>query len=134
MRKIILLLILLSFLLVLPSIKAEVGCCENTTLGFLCQEVDRTECNPAYQFSQYTCENTDFCKTGCCVSDAGCAVTTGSLCQGENATFLEGNSECTIDDCAMVCCIIGTEAIVMPQARCEKEAERANLEPVIVRT
>ena len=134
MRRIILFLFLFTFFLFLPSIKAEVGCCENTSLGFLCQEVDRTECNPIFQFSQYACANTGFCKTGCCVSDAGCAVTTGSLCQGNATEFLEGNSECTIDDCAMVCCIIGTEAIVMPKARCEKEAERANLEPVIVRT
>jgi len=81
------------------------ACCEKNNNGNFCTYRPQSECNTNFRISPTECEETDFCKKGCCIGNSGtCAANTPkSNCQGN---WFE-NANCNIQECKRGCCILG---------------------------
>jgi len=88
-------------------------CCEKTTKGAWCQDVDdKTKCatgeglNPP---AATRCDSTSFCRLGCCFdSQKGtCAPNTAKkTCEDRGGTW-NNNADCRISQCEKGCCVLG---------------------------
>src|SRR3989344_8356284 len=61
----------ISFSLSSPIVNAEQVCCEKTTSGEYCQTADSTQCAAGSSMAPTSCEQTSFCKSGCCAGIGG---------------------------------------------------------------
>ena len=108
---------------------AEQVCCEQTTSGDFCQYTDQTQCAPGAAFAATSCDQTSFCKPGCCVDQDGDGYCYGNYakatCEQEfNGKFTDDPTCEQTLECAEGCCVIGTQAAYVTEARCK--AETAN--------
>ena len=101
------------------------GCCERTNTGLYCTTAEDTECEAGANFAPTACEQTSFCKLGCCYSsDEGrCFRSTPRAACGKeaNSTWQE-STDCSIPQCKKGCCTIGDQASYVTEVRCKRTA------------
>ena len=113
----------------LPNFTKEVKaqenkeCCEKTVSGDFCVYTSASQCDKTKQHSLTTCENTDYCSTGCCFdSDSGECFNNvaNSECKGQDErTFQVG--ECSqIPQCSIGCCQLSNQAFISTLTKCKQ--------------
>lgn len=122
---IILLTILTGTLLVEASI-----CCEKKLNGAWCQEVEsETECDTQYEFSLASCEQTNFCKTGCCYDSLNGVCSDSSV--EKQCTNLGGkwSGSCSENRmCEEGCCKLDRNTEWLTRGECLIKSEGVNRE------
>lgn len=107
------------------SVSAAPVCCEKTKKGDFCQYVDETECSGLN--APTTCDQTSFCRPGCCFDREGdgyCyANYPRALCTtGYKGVFSTNDASCgAVPECQMGCCMIGSQAVFTTEIQCRKQ-------------
>ena len=100
------------------------SCCQKTKSGASCVFTNATECDPNLLQAPTSCDQTSFCKPGCCFNEnsGNCFKNTPrSLCQSQsNSTWKEGAS-CDIPQCTKGCCVLSNECSFTTLTRCKRE-------------
>lgn len=117
----------------LIGIASATYCCERTTSGAYCQNVDsQSECavgvssitGEAYRSIPASCEATSYCKPGTCINqqEGTCMSNTAQIiCEG-NYGFWSPNAVSSLPQCKAGCCIMGTQAAFVTQVTCNRLA------------
>ncbi len=96
-------------------------CCEKTEGGDSCVYTSGDSCDSDYLTAPTSCEQTSYCKPGCCVSELGvCSKSVGqATCESlEGYSWYEGTA-CEIDACQEECCVIGeAQCFLSTEAYC----------------
>lgn len=106
------------------SVQAEEQnvCCEQTISGDSCVYTSESNCDPDSLQASTSCEQTSFCKAGCCISDVGkCSkgVAQATCDNIEGYSWQEG-SACEVDACEKNCCVIAeSQCSYTTEAHCE---------------
>lgn len=91
----------------------NLACCERTNSAEPCRYTQKSNCDPAYDIREFqTCEESDICKTGCCIApDGSCSkqVSKGTCEALEGYTF-DPDANCNIPKCSKGCCVLGGAA------------------------
>lgn len=98
------------------------GCCAETKTGNTCQYSPIEDCVEEALQSPNLCENTLFCKPGCCFSgNTGIcnAVTPKITCDNSGGRWY---TSCNIQECERACCILGSQAKFTTERNCEAES------------
>lgn len=116
--------VFLSTILSAKDVSAAQVCCEKTKSGDFCSYVDESEC--AGLKAPTTCDQTNFCKPGCCFDKQGdgfCyANYAKALCtSGEGGVFSDDASCTSVNECSLGCCIIGNQALYTTEIKCKSE-------------
>ena len=110
------------------DVEAAQVCCQKTVNDGFCEQVEETECASDSQRAPTSCEQTSFCKTGCCASGDGYCYSNypKALCESSdvNGRFSSDSSCETVNECKTGCCVIGGQASFITKSRCI--AETAN--------
>ena len=96
-------------------------CCEETVSGDTCVYTGESNCVEGTLQASTTCEQTAFCKAGCCISDVGkCSKGVAkSTCEDADYTWQEG-SDCAVDTCQKNCCVIAeSQCSYTTETNCE---------------
>jgi hypothetical protein len=105
-------------------VKAEESnlCCEKTKGGDSCVYTAGESCDSDYLTAPTSCEQTSYCKPGCCVSDLGvCSKSVGqATCESiDGYSWYEG-AACEIDACQKECCVVGeAQCFLSTEAYCK---------------
>ncbi len=112
----------LSFIVVLPSIKAEASdintCCKITNSNEFCVSgIKKDQC--ANGFSEFTtCENVPGCDVtslGCCEIAGSCnSQTTEFSCKAVSGVFHKGVECGELSQCQSACCVVGSQCTFRP--------------------
>ncbi|MFH1637057.1 MAG: hypothetical protein ABIB71_01380 [Candidatus Woesearchaeota archaeon] len=124
--KLKILIALLALLALSGSVYAIEGCCELTTDGAYCRYVEGSECPEGSAFVPTACEQTAFCKIGCCFSaDEGRCYrnTPRATCVEEGATW-DADALCGISQCKKGCCVLGDQAAFITEVQCKHLSEQ----------
>ncbi|MEK6936208.1 MAG: hypothetical protein AABW67_05450, partial [Nanoarchaeota archaeon] len=116
---------------ILPMVSAaDTGnvCCAETTTGKYCEEVISSECKPGAQQAPSACEETSFCKKGCCQSPANGLCSAGTPKSKCNSTWYE-DAFCNVKTCQYGCCVIGNNAIFTNEKNCNFESSAFGVTP-----
>ena len=124
----VILMSILYFSYAIKPVTANEVCCEKTTDGSYCVYGSGSNCDSGYKKATTTCEQTSFCKLGCCydmdegqcytsVSEAKCLSTAG----GEWSTdkTCEG-----VTECQKGCCILGSQCSQRTEQSCALETAK----------
>ena len=88
----------------------NLACCERTISGEACRYTQTSNCDVNYKVGEFqTCEDSTFCKPGCCISPNGdCSkqVSKGTCDALEGYTF-DADATCNIAKCNKGCCVLG---------------------------
>jgi len=108
------------FLFLISFVCAENnGCCLLTDAGDSCRYTTESNCVDVF-FSGALCENTDSCRTGCCVSSEGCFEETGAYtCDLNSGDFFDGQECSSLSACQMTCCKVGSDYSFMNAGECQ---------------
>jgi len=121
MKKIFLLIIISILLVGIVSAVGVEYCCEKTTEGAWCLNVeDESRCITPKDPPATSCESTSYCKLGCCINskEGGCKRNTPKkTCEENGGTWKEG-AKCDISQCQKGCCILGDIGEWTTQAEC----------------
>ncbi|MFA4887861.1 MAG: hypothetical protein WC595_06645, partial [Candidatus Nanoarchaeia archaeon] len=120
-----------------PIALAAPVCCEKTKTNEFCQYVDESQCQTglrdlsepskgSYALAPTSCANTNFCKPGCCYDKEGdgyCyANYPRSTCETQYSGKFSIDEGCSkTPECALGCCVLGTQAFLSTEVRCKKE-------------
>ncbi len=100
------------------------SCCQKTKTGSSCVFTNASECDSSFLSAPTSCDQTSFCKTGCCFNEnsGNCFKNTPrSLCESQsNSTWKEG-ADCNILPCTKGCCVLSNECSFVTQTRCKRE-------------
>ncbi len=103
----------------------ESVCCEKDNSGNYCSYVPVSQCTGGDVLNASTrCDQSIFCKPGCCASDDGFCYSSSprALCEnGYNGSYSIDNSCSAVNECKLGCCIIGTQAAYTTRNRCINE-------------
>ncbi len=110
------------------DVQAGQVCCEKTKEPNVryCDYVDENECAPGSQSVPTSCEQTSFCKTGCCAGIGGYCYDNypKALCEQQyNGRYTGGDCSAT-NECKKGCCVIGTEASYTTKNKCISETQK----------
>jgi len=97
-------------------------CCEQTTGGQSCQYTSLDECNATAASSAVTCEQTSYCKGGCCISTEGkCSKNVPkSTCEATPDYEWYDDVDCNIAQCEKQCCSVANSICAYTtSAHCE---------------
>jgi hypothetical protein len=105
---------------IFPLVSAEeIGCCQKTLANEYCVVSAKSQCSPERLFATNTqCEQTSFCKLGCCVDDSSGTCdknTIKSQCQG----VWTNDKNCNLEQCQLGCCDLGNSGILATEKQCE---------------
>lgn len=108
-----------------PLVSAEeIGCCQKTLANEYCVVSTKGQCSPERLFAANTqCEQTSFCKLGCCVDDSSGTCdknTIKSQCQG----VWTNDKNCNLEQCQLGCCDLGNSGILATEKQCEIYTEQ----------
>jgi len=106
-------------------------CCEKTKDGAWCQITKPSNCDTTKFLSSPTsCDSTSFCKSGCCYdsSEGICMTNTPQRVCQESKGVWDTDEKCSISQCQLGCCILGTQAAFTTLVRCKKLSANYNLE------
>ena len=115
------------------SVQAANVCCEQTKDNEYCQYVDETQCAGGSKMAPTSCDQTSYCKLGCCYDKEGEGYCYSSypraMCEKQYSGIFVDEQNCNkVSECEKGCCIIGTQADFVTENRCKKEtAEFADL-------
>ena len=112
----------------IPLISALEGCCEITKIGNICQTTELANCDASYRKAPTSCELTDFCQLGCCISSTTGLCNeraTKTECERRNGIF-KNDEACNVQECRKGCCIIGSDAIWTTETNCKWEGNTQN--------
>ena len=110
---------------ILPMISAQGSfagwaCCEKNNNGAFCTYRPKSECNSAFSISPNECEETNFCKPGCCIGNSRiCNVNTAKT--NCNGIWFE-QASCNIQECKKGCCVLGDESKFITEKECQIKA------------
>lgn len=108
-------------------------CCEKTTGGAFCQNVnDKSQCDttstcgtgsnahPCKSLSTF-CASTSFCSPGTCVNqqEGTCMPSTQAVCQQNNG-FWSPKKKSELPQCQLGCCLTGDQAFFVTSVACTK--------------
>ncbi|MFH0936344.1 MAG: hypothetical protein V1815_01540 [Candidatus Woesearchaeota archaeon] len=113
-----------SVYLVQPVNAQQKACCEKTNSNQYCQYTTVDQCNQNYNIAYTSCEQTSYCKLGCCYNsnEGRCFKNTPrSLCSSQNSTWRE-DVNCEIAQCSKGCCVLSNECSFVTQTQCKKAA------------
>ncbi|MBM3199583.1 hypothetical protein FJZ53_01510 [Candidatus Woesearchaeota archaeon] len=110
-------------------------CCEKTAKGDYCFYGDSSNCDPAFKYAATRCEQTDYCKLGCCydMNEGTCYKSVPqSKCLGVQDAEWYTDATCdTVSACSLGCCTIGSQCKLTTQQSCALEtAKHPDLEMV----
>ena len=100
------------------------GCCEETTEGFSCQNVEESQCEEDAKFAPTSCSSTSYCKTGTCVHTVTgeCKPNTPRInCEEQGGEWKDQDPE-EIPICQNGCCLYGTKTAFVNQVECKQIA------------
>lgn len=123
MKKIIIIVLIVSFLLASGIATAQNACCELTKSGDACVVTDASNCSPNGKVAFTSCEQTSFCQIGCCYSsdEGSCSQNTPrASCEQEEGTSFVNSPSCAIPACSKGCCTIGDQAFFVTQTQCKQ--------------
>ena len=131
--------------LLAPSVGAQASpwpafnvCCEKTQSDAWCINTLEENCdlsfnalaNRTLRKTPTSCEATSFCSPGCCYdSQEGLCMenTPQKVCNDANGTWMD-DEECSIPQCDLGCCVLGTQASFVTLTRCKRLAGLYGLE------
>lgn len=107
----------------------NLGCCERTTSGESCRYTDVDGCDSDFKVGEFQrCEDTSFCKVGCCVSPEGSCSKQVSKSTCESAGreyFWDPNADCSLPRCEKGCCVLGgAECSLSTEKKCSELTSR----------
>lgn len=108
-------------------------CCERTTGGAWCMNMDsQSECDTTggLKAEPTFCESTSYCRMGCCYDskEGTCSTNTAKkTCENGGGTW-SNNADCEIEQCEEGCCIVGETAFWNTLTVCKKYASIYGLE------
>lgn len=117
----ILIFAIFSVYLIEPASAQQDVCCERTKTGEFCQYTDQSKCDTNYGYAQTTCDQTSYCKLGCCYdSVAGSCFknTPLSTCKFYKGNFSQ-DPNCSISECQKSCCVLGSECSYITEKKCK---------------
>ena len=95
------------------------GCCLLTSAGDSCVYTTENNCAEDF-FNGVLCENTDSCRTGCCISEEGCFEETADYtCSLNSGEFFDDQICSAFETCQMTCCKVGTDYSFMNSGECQ---------------
>ncbi len=106
------------------EVQAAQVCCEKTRgeNPRFCETVDETECDPLSQRAPTSCDQTSFCKTGCCAASDGFCYSNYPQALCEKSPQINGDytpGQCAdVSQCKLGCCLIGTQALFTTKSNC----------------
>jgi hypothetical protein len=112
----------LTFVTVSVSAQGVTTCCERTTEGAYCQDVNPSQCDSSYLSSPTSCDSTSFCQLGTCYdSDEGLCMerTPKRACEEANGLWTSDDNP---PQCDLGCCVLGEQASFTTLQRCKKLA------------
>ena len=94
-------------------------CCEKTKNGAWCQNDLSSNCDSNYKNSPTDCKDTDYCMTGCCVSQATgiCDINVPKANCDKNE--FQTDPSCNVQDCKKGCCTLGNNAQWITEKNCQ---------------
>lgn len=95
-------------------------CCEETVDGHTCEEVVPEACSSAFRSVPTSCESTEFCKLGCCISPTNGICNGGTSrrdCELSGGDYVQ-DPDCNVQECMKGCCTIGSETDWVTEANC----------------
>ncbi len=105
-----------------PVEAASDVCCEKTINGQTCFYGDSGNCDPSKQYAPTRCEQTSFCKTGCCyiLSEGQCYKSVPqSTCLNVEGSEWHTDATCEkVDECKLGCCTIGSQCKFTTEQSC----------------
>ncbi|MDD4878685.1 MAG: hypothetical protein PHO02_06675 [Candidatus Nanoarchaeia archaeon] len=116
--------LLIVFLISVSMAYAANGCAEKTKSGEWCVYTSEDNVEEGAKFTPTICEQTSYCKIGCCYSsDEGRCFknTPRAACTAEGATWNQ-DAMCSIDQCAKGCCVLGDQAFFVTEVKCKQTA------------
>jgi len=118
MKKIIFLVFLLALI---PLVSAEV-CCEKTIDNQYCILTDESNCDPNYRSNAASCEQTSYCKVGCCFSsdEGNCFKNTPEAACTQQEFSWTPDPNCNNAQCTKGCCTIGPESFFVTETKCKQ--------------
>jgi hypothetical protein len=105
-------------------------CAEKTTYDAWCQNVPLDEVNTAYRYLPTSCESTSYCSTGTCVNTLTGQCLTGpqATCDSTQGGFFYSEPKDEVAQCKTGCCLLGGEASLVEQVRCDTLGRDYNVE------
>ena len=97
-------------------------CCEKTTSGAFCQNVNNlSQCDNNYKSLSTFCSSTSFCADGTCINqqEGTCIPSTQSACENNNG-FWSSQPKTSLPQCQLGCCLIGDQAAFVTQVACNR--------------
>jgi hypothetical protein len=116
------LLLISSFNLISAQTFTSNVCCEKTKNGAWCQNTLANNCETGFRQTPTSCDATSFCKTGCCYdSQEGLCMenTPQKVCDDGGGSWVD-DTECSIPQCDLGCCVLGTQASFVTLTRCKR--------------
>ena len=119
--------------LIISNISAQQSvsvCCEKIKTGAWCQNTNENNCNTGFRVSPTSCDQTSYCKPGCCVDpDEGLCMenTPQKVCEESSGNWFDDN-QCNINQCSLGCCVLGDQASFVTLTRCKKLSAEFGLE------
>ena len=110
--------------------EAAQACCEKIQgKEEYCQNVDDSLCDKTFKYAATSCDQTSFCKTGCCFNPGEDGLCYSNYpktkCDVNKGVFDGTDSSCSSSaQCQEGCCVIGTEAFFVTEARCKSETKK----------
>jgi hypothetical protein len=113
------------------SIGAVTYCCEKTTSGAWCQNVNSeslcsTAINPLtnepFKKTAASCEATSYCRPGTCINgqEGICMPNTPQVVCSENYGYWSEKGKSELPQCQLGCCLIGDQAAFTTQIACNR--------------
>ncbi len=108
----------------LKEVKADGNvCCEQTVDGDNCIYTSQDNCDSSSLMASTSCEQTSYCKVGCCISDEGkCSKSVSkATCEGIEDYSWQDGATCEVDACKKNCCVIAeSQCSYTTEANCEQ--------------
>ena len=107
------------------SAEKNMACCQQTNSGENCRYTFADECNSNYQIGNFQfCEDSNFCKPGCCISPEGsCSKQVSKFtCENEGEGWVwADNANCELEQCQKGCCVLAeSECKFTTEKKCAK--------------
>src|SRR3989344_3981330 len=104
----------------------EKVCCSTTNTGEFCQYTSPENCAEGSLQVGVNCEQTSFCKTGCCYdqNEGRCYKNTPKATCNANGGSWKDSPDCAIPQCERGCCQLSNECAFITPTRCKKETSQ----------
>jgi hypothetical protein len=128
MKTKLLLILVVLFLFFVSSVAAIEVCCEKLKANNnYCVYTNEEDCDSKFKDAAVSCEQTSFCKTGCCYSsDEGeCYKNVArAQCASMEGTTWTDSANCEIPQCQKGCCVIGSQGFFVTEVKCKLETSK----------